>query len=132
MTSVRCCGRSRISRDRSSPGQRRGVQRLSIGNIYRSKGEREKALHHCQVALGIASPFNWQDQLFWVHESLAWLFLDEGAFDDATAHVEQARSYVVEDRYTLGRAIKLQAEIWASTRQAQSRQLRSFARTRDL
>ena len=83
-----------------------------LGDIYRSKGEREKSIHHYRLALGIASPLNWQHLLFWIHHSLVRLFLDEGAFDDATAHVKQAKSYAVEDEYTLGRAMKLQAEIW--------------------
>jgi tetratricopeptide (TPR) repeat protein len=40
-----------------------------LGRIYRSKGEREKAIHHFETALGIASNFNWRDQLFWNHYS---------------------------------------------------------------
>ena len=80
---------------------------LFLGEVYRSKGGREKALHHYQVALKIASPFNWQDQLSQIHGSLASLFLDEGAFGNATAHIEQAKSYAEEDAYLLGRAMEL-------------------------
>jgi len=45
-----------------------------LGDIYRSKGEWEKAISHFEAALGIASPFNWRNELFWVHYSLAILF----------------------------------------------------------
>jgi tetratricopeptide (TPR) repeat protein len=35
-----------------------------LGTIHESKGEREKSIHHYEAALGIASPFNWHDELF--------------------------------------------------------------------
>lgn len=35
-----------------------------LGKIWGSKGEKEKAIHHFETALGIASPPNWDDQLF--------------------------------------------------------------------
>ena len=41
-----------------------------LGNIYRSKGKRKKATHHLEVALGIATLFNWRSELFWVELSL--------------------------------------------------------------
>jgi len=83
-----------------------------LGKIYRSKGEREKAIHHYEVALGIASLLDGHDALFWVHFALAKLFLDEDRFDDAHAHVEQAKSHAVNVPYKLGRAMKLQARVW--------------------
>jgi tetratricopeptide (TPR) repeat protein len=36
-----------------------------LGNIYRSKGEAEKAIDHLEAALKIASYSNWQSALFW-------------------------------------------------------------------
>jgi len=59
-----------------------------LGNIYHSKGKREKAISHLEVAFGIASSFNWHEELFRVHSSLALLFFDGGGFDDAHAHIE--------------------------------------------
>ena len=88
------------------------VNLIFLGDVYRDKGEREKALHNYQVALGIASSFNWQVQLSQIHGSLARLSLDEGAFDDATAHIERAKSYAQEDAYRLGRVMEMQALIW--------------------
>lgn len=38
-----------------------------LGYIYRSKGKTREAIHHYGVALGIASSFNWHNQLFWIH-----------------------------------------------------------------
>ena len=83
-----------------------------LGNVYRSKKEKEKAIHHYKTALEIASRFDWRDQLFWVHLALASLFLDERGFDDAHAHAEQAKSNTGESRYKLGRAIEVEAKIW--------------------
>ena len=83
-----------------------------LGDIYRSKGEREKAIHHFEVALEIASAFNWHKDLFWIHNCLAELFRDENDFNNAQAHIEQAKSHVGEDKYLLGRATQSQAQIW--------------------
>ena len=83
-----------------------------LGSIYQSKGEKEKAIHHFETALTIASPFGWRDQLFEIHHGLAELFRDEDDFDNALVHIEQAKTYTVDDRYLLGRAIHLQAQIY--------------------
>ena len=88
-----------------------------LGNIYRSKGEREKAIHHFEVALRIVSSFNSHSLPFWVHYALARLFLDdEDKLDDAHAHLEQAKSHAVNDTYRLGRAMELQARVWRKQR----------------
>jgi tetratricopeptide (TPR) repeat protein len=83
----------------------------TLGNIYRSKGEREKAIHHLEVALGIASSFTSYDHLFWTHFSLAVLFLAEGKFDDAYSHAKQVQAHAPENPHHLGRAASLQARI---------------------
>ena len=83
-----------------------------LGAIYRSKGEKEKAIHHFETALTTASPFGWSDQLFWIHYNLAELFGDEDDFNKVHTHIEQARSYAVDDPYLLGRGISLQARIY--------------------
>ena len=84
----------------------------TLGHIYKSRGETGKAIHHFEVALRIASPFGWDNPLFWINHSLAWLFLNEGRFDDAQAHVDRARSHAADDAYALGRAMELQAGVW--------------------
>ena len=84
----------------------------ALGGIHRSKREREKVIHHFEIALRIASPFNWNHHLFWIHHSLARLFSQDDRFDDAHAHIEQAKSHATENAYRLGTAIFLQAEIW--------------------
>ena len=84
----------------------------ALGDIYHSKGETKKAIHHLEVALGIASPFNWHDQLFWANHSLAWLLHDEGRLDDANAHIERAKPHTVNSTYNLGVAMEMQAWIW--------------------
>ena len=83
-----------------------------LGDIYLSKGERGKAVHHYNVALGIASVFNWHDQLFNIHLSPAILFYEQGEFVDAQAHVERAKSYATQNSYRLGLAAEQQARIW--------------------
>ena len=90
--------------------------RRLLGLICQSKGETEKAVHHFEVARTIASPFNWHDQLFLVHCSLAQLFLKEGKLSDAQAHVERAKSYASNRTHYLGRAMEVQAELWYKQR----------------
>ena len=85
---------------------------LVLGDVYRSKGEIEKAIHHFELVLGIASSFNWHDELFWAHYDLAILFRDEYRFDDANAHVKHAKSFMGNNAYHLGRAMELQARVW--------------------
>ena len=88
-----------------------GSHRL-LGQIYQFKGEREKAIRHFEIALGIASSFGWQERLFLIHSSLAELFLDQGRFDDASTHIEQAKSHTADSAYNLGYAMELQAGLW--------------------
>ena len=83
-----------------------------LGEVYRSKGDKEKAIRHLERALSIASPLDWHDQLFWIHFSLAQLFSDEDEFNDANTHIERAKSHANEAPYKLGRAIETQALIW--------------------
>ena len=83
-----------------------------LGNVYRLKGEIEKAIHHLEVALGIASSFNWHNSLFWVHYDLARLFLNQGRFDDANAQLERAKPHTINSVYNLGYATELQARVW--------------------
>ena len=83
----------------------------TLGDIYGLKGEREKSIHHFEVALGIASSFSWDAHLCWTHLSLAELFLSEDKFDDAYIHTKQAKSHALDDPYYLGRIALLQATI---------------------
>ena len=84
----------------------------TLGIIYHSKGEKEKAIHHFEIALTTASSFGWATQLFWIHHNLALLFRHEDDFDKALAHIERARSYTVDDPYRLGWGIRLQARTY--------------------
>ena len=81
-----------------------------LGHIYRSKGEREKTVRYYGLALGLASPFEWPTQLFWINYSLAELFSDEGEFEDVHVHIERARSHTSD--HSTCCVIELQARIW--------------------
>jgi len=83
-----------------------------LGDIYGSKGETEKAVHHFELALGIASSSNWPDELFWICYSLTDLFLRQHRFDDAHAHIERAKSHAANNTYHLSRTMHLQAIVW--------------------
>ena len=87
-----------------------------LGQIYDFKGEKEEAIQHFETALAIASPFNWQDQLYWIHEAMARLFRGEDEFDNAYIHISQAKSHTADNPYNLGCAMKIQAWIWHSQR----------------
>ena len=100
-----------------------------LGYVYNSKGETEKAVHHLEVSLGIASSFSSDVELFWAHHALAAVFFGGGRFDDAHSHLERAKSYTVNGTYPLARALKLQAECWNGQRrfeEAKSEALRAL------
>ena len=84
----------------------------TLGEIYQSKGETEKAIHHFEIVLAIATSSNWKNDLFLAHYKLARLFCNEGRFNDAQAHFEHAKSHAVDDKYNLGRAMGDQAWLW--------------------
>jgi len=84
----------------------------ALGNIYRSKGDTKKAVHHFEVAIRIATPFGWHHTLFWIHYELAALLRGEGRFDDANAHIEHTKSHTAGNTYYLGHALALQARVW--------------------
>ena len=84
----------------------------TLGRIYHSKGETEKAIEQFETAIGIASSFNWPNPQSWNHYSLAELFSDQSRFDDAHAHVERAKLHAANHSYLLGRAMELQARFW--------------------
>ena len=88
-----------------------GLHRL-LGLISESKGEEEKAIHHFNTALRIASPPNWHDELFWNHCNLAYLFIQSGKFNDANTHAQRAKPHTVDNPYWLGRATEMQAMVW--------------------
>ena len=83
----------------------------ALGNIYHSKGDTKKGIHHYELALGIASPFDWHKSLFWTHYELAQLFYSEDRLDDAHAQIEQAKSRTANNAYYLGVATERQAGV---------------------
>jgi len=83
-----------------------------LGEIYRSKGEPGAAIKHLQAALTTASDFNWHMDKFWIHHSLANVFLGEREFGNARTHVEQAKLHATNNTYSMGFAMELQARLW--------------------
>ena len=83
-----------------------------LGRIYRSKGETERAVHHLEIALGIASALHRVEHLFWVHLDLAQLFIEQDGFSDAQTHVEHMKSFAINNTYLFARASALQAHLW--------------------
>ena len=83
-----------------------------LGQIYHQKHEREKAFFHFETALEIASPSNWLHDLFWIHYSLATVFLDESEFGKANSHIERAKSHVVNHPYYTCFAMEKHVLIW--------------------
>ena len=82
----------------------------NLGAIYHSKGKTEKAVHHFETALGIASSFNWHDELSRSRLVLAILSFFHGKLDDAHIHIEHARPFVVNS-YQLALGAQLQARV---------------------
>ena len=88
----------------------------ALSSMCRNEGDTEKAIDHLNTALEIASSFNWDDQLFWIHCELARVLHHKGRFDDAHTHMENAKSHAANDTYRLGRAMEQQALFWYSQR----------------
>ena len=88
--------------------------RQALSEIYRSKGETWKAIHHLEVALGIASSFDWPNPLSRIHASLALLFFKQGRFDDAHPHIGHAKLHATHchDTYLMSHSMELQARCW--------------------
>ena len=94
-----------------------------LGKIYRSKGEVEKAIRHCNMALGVASSSGWRDELFWAYFALANIFCAESRFDDAHSHLEHARSLAADDAYLMGRVGEQRAQVWFKQRRLEEARL---------
>ena len=82
---------------------------ILLGEIHRSKGNTERALHHFETSLQIASSLTSGGPLSEAYLSLAQLYTGEGKFNDALTHVEHAKSYTGNDMFLLGRAIHMSA-----------------------
>jgi tetratricopeptide (TPR) repeat protein len=101
---------------------------IDPGEIHQPKGKIEKSVRHFELALVIASPFNWRRGLFWIHYKLARLFRNEARFDDAHAHIERAKSHTANTAYYLGCALELQAMVWYDSTDLKRRNLRFYVR----
>ena len=100
-----------------------------LGEVYQSKGEAKKAVHHFEIALGIAYSLNVAEELFWVNYSLSWAFSEQSKFEDAQTHVDHAKSHAVNNTYLLTRAMDQQAWVWCGQRRfedAKSEALRAL------
>ena len=101
-----------------------------LGLVHQSRGNTEKAIHHLETSLRIASLLNFRDLLFEGHLSLARLYFQEGKFDDALIHVEHAKSHTENNLLLLGRAFLPSAYVLYGQRrfeEAKSEALRALA-----
>ena len=86
-----------------------------LGRIYRYEREEQKAIHHFETALRLASTYNGRDEPFQIHCYLADLFRNKGEFDDANAHTERANSHAIDYAYKRGRAMQMQTKVRRSS-----------------
>ena len=84
-----------------------------LGEVFKSKGETEKAIHHVQTAIGIASSFGWISPLFWNYHTLANMLRRQGRFEDAQVHLEHARLHA-DSAFQRAHTVKMQAAIFFS------------------
>ena len=83
-----------------------------LGHIYQSQGEMEKAIHHLEIALAVASSLNTAEELFWVNYSLADALSKQGKFEDAQTRLDHAKSHAANNTYLLAYAMDRQARVW--------------------
>ena len=82
-----------------------------LGEICEEKGETERAIRHFEAAIKAGSSGKWPGQMFRGHYYLAKLFFKQGRLSDAHIHLQQAKSHIVDEEFSLGRAMHLQAQI---------------------
>ena len=83
-----------------------------LGITYQYKGETEKAVHHMEIALRIASALNQAGNLCWAHAILAQLFIDQGRLSDAQIHLEHAKTLAPDRTYLLACVSLQRATLW--------------------
>ena len=82
---------------------------VTLCAINTIKGDVEKSSRHAETALEIATRFDWEDQIFWAHLSLANLYFGEEKYDVAIAHAERAKSHAISNASGMAQAINVQA-----------------------
>ena len=103
---------------------------IRFGEIHQSKGNVEKAIHHFEESLRIASVLNSRDELFETHLALVGLYLEEEKFNEAQTYAEHAKSHVGNDMPLLGCAFLVSARVLSSRnkfKEAKSEALRALA-----
>ena len=81
----------------------------ALGYVHRSKGNREKAIHHFEASLRIASLLDSHHDLSKTHLALASLYFEQDEFNDGHAHIEHAKSHSGNDMFILGCAFGISA-----------------------
>ena len=97
-----------------------------LGQVYRFKGEKEKAIHHFKTAQTIASLFNRPGGLFDIYFHTAELFYNEDELNEANALIEQAKLHTADNPYRLGRGMGMQARIWYRQRRPEDARLEAL------
>ena len=85
----------------------------TLGEIHLFKGNTERAIHHLETALRIASPLGDGALLSEVHLSLAKLYFVEGKFTDAHTHIEHAKPHVGNDALQRAKVLRMNAVLLA-------------------
>ena len=101
-----------------------------LSEIYRSKGNPEKAIYHSEETLRIGSAPDTRHQLFTTHFSLANLYFGQDQLDNVLAHIEHAKSHAGSNMLYLGLAFRFSAlTFFAKNRpeEAKSEALRALA-----
>ena len=85
-----------------------------LGRRFDLKREKKEAIHHFEMALRIASPFDWHYILCWAHYEIAQVFDSRGEWDVANAYNKRARSHAIDGAlpYPLGRVMEMQGRFW--------------------
>ena len=102
----------------------------ALGRIHRFKGNAEKAIHHLEETLRIASSLNSHGELSRTHLSLAGLYTEEGKLSEAQTHIEHLKSLAQDDMLMLGSAAYYGAHVLFKRKrfeEAKSEALRALA-----